>query len=126
MDHAAPRSIPIMPGAYCHYACCAYPENVIELLRSLFTVLEEGSLNRAAARLHITQPSLTRQMQALEQELGGALLERNSSGVKPTALGQATVNVMRPLMVQYDAACADLRRQARGHRAELRIGYIGS
>ncbi|HEY5893930.1 MAG TPA: LysR family transcriptional regulator [Chthoniobacterales bacterium] len=99
---------------------------MIELLRSFFIVLEEGSLNRAATRLHITQPSLTRQMQSLENEIGGPLLERQPSGVKPTALGQATVARMHPFLEQYDHACADLRRQARGQRAELRIGYIGS
>lgn len=99
---------------------------MIELLRSFCIVVEEGSLNRAAARLHITQPSLTRQMQALENEIGGALLERQSSGVKPTALGQAALAGVGPVLDQYDAVCADLRRQARGQRAELRIGYIGS
>ena len=99
---------------------------MIKLLRSFCIVVEEGSLNRAAARLHITQPSLTRQMQALENEIGGALLERQSSGVKPTALGQAALAGVGPVLEQYDAVCADLRRQARGQRAELRIGYIGS
>lgn len=115
-----------MPVAHCHYAQIAYPERVIERLRAFLVVLEEGSLNRAATRLHITQPSLTRQMQALEQELGGRLLERQPGGVKPTALGQAAVEGLRPVLQQYDAALADLRRRARGQRAELRIGYIGS
>jgi len=99
---------------------------MIELLRSFFVVLEEGSLNRAATHLHVTQPSLTRRMQALETEIGGKLLERQSNGVQPTALGQAVVASMRPLMEQFENTRADLRRQARGQRAELRIGYIGS
>src|SRR4029079_1493621 len=89
---------------------------MIELLRAFCIVVEEGSLNRAAARLHITQPSLTRQMQALESEIGGALLERQSSGVKPPALGQAALAGVGPVLEQYDAMCADLRRQARGQR----------
>ena len=74
---------------------------MIELLRAFCIVVEEGSLNRAAERLHITQPSLTRQMQALENEIGGALLQRQSSGVKPTALGQvalASVGLTRALL----------------------------
>jgi DNA-binding transcriptional LysR family regulator len=99
---------------------------MIERLRAFFIVLEEGSLNRAATRLHVTQPSITRQMQSLENEIGGPLLERQPSGVKPTALGQATLDRMRPFLEQYDDACADLRRLARGQRAELRVGYIGS
>ena len=99
---------------------------VIDLLRTFLVVLEEGSLSRAATRLHVTQPSLTRRMQALETEIGGPLLERQSSGVQPTALGQAVLAGMRPVLAQYDTALADLRRHARGQRAELRIGYIGS
>ena len=48
-------------------------------LRSFITVVEEGSLHRAAERLHLSQSTLSRQMQALEAELGGQLLERTSS-----------------------------------------------
>lgn len=96
------------------------------LLRAFFVVVEEGSLNRASARLHLSQPALTRQMQSLELQLGGPLLERQSSGVKPTALGQETLARLQPLLGQVDAALAELRRFARGQREELRIGYLGS
>lgn len=99
---------------------------MIERIRSLLTVIEEGSVNRAAVRLRITQPALSRQMKALEHELGGRLLERETSGVKPTGLGHALVKAMRPLIAQHDEVIAALRRQARGERAELRVGYIMS
>ncbi len=99
---------------------------MIDRLRTFFVVLEEGSLNRAAMRLHVSQPSLTRQMQALETELGGALLERQTTGVQATALGQAVLAEMAPVMEQFEATLADLRRRARGQRTDLRIGYIGS
>jgi DNA-binding transcriptional LysR family regulator len=46
--------------------------------------------------------------------------------VKPTGLGHALVKVMQPLVERYDSAMADLRRQARGERSELRVGYLGS
>ncbi len=97
---------------------------MIDRIRALLTVLEEGSVNRAAVRLRITQPALSRQMQALENDIGGKLLERETSGVKPTALGHAMVKSMRPLVENYDAAMAELRRQARGERSELRVGYL--
>lgn len=97
-----------------------------ELLRAFFAVLEEGSLNRAAARLHLSQPALSRQMQSLEAQLGGPLLERQSSGVQPTALGQEALKRLQPLVGQFDAALAEMRRLARGQREELRIGYLGS
>ncbi len=97
---------------------------MIDRIRALLTVIEEGSVNRAAVRLRITQPALSRQMQALENEIGGKLLERETSGVKPTGLGHALVKSMRPLVESYDAALAELRRQARGERSELRVGYL--
>ncbi len=99
---------------------------MMDRIRALLTVIEEGSVNRAAVRLRITQPALSRQMQALEHELGGRLLERETSGVKPTGLGHALVKSMRPLVESYDAALADLRRQARGEHSELRVGYLFS
>jgi DNA-binding transcriptional LysR family regulator len=97
---------------------------VIDRIRALFAVVEEGSVNRAAVRLRITQPALSRQMKVLEHEVGGPLLEREVSGVKPTGLGHALIKAMRPALAQYDAALAAVRRQARGLRAELRIGYL--
>ena len=99
---------------------------MMDRIKALLTVIDEGSVNRAAVRLRITQPALSRQMQALENELGGKLLERETSGVKPTGLGHALVKSMRPLVENYEAALADLRRQARGERSELRVGYLGS
>lgn len=99
---------------------------MIDRIRALLTVIEEGSVNRAAVRLRITQPALSRQMQALENEIGGKLLERETSGVKPTGLGHALVKAMQPLVENYDSTMADLRRQARGERSELRVGYLGS
>ncbi len=99
---------------------------MIDRIRALLAVIEEGSVNRAAVRLHITQPALSRQMQALENEVGGKLLERETCGVKPTGLGHALVKSMSPLVQTYDKAMADLRRQARGGRSELRVGYLAS
>jgi DNA-binding transcriptional LysR family regulator len=101
-------------------------QSMIDRIRALLTVIEEGSVNRAAVRLRITQPALSRQMKALEHEVGGRLLERESSGVKPTGLGHALVKAMRPLVKSYDNVMSDLRRQARGERSELRVGYLGS
>lgn len=98
----------------------------IDRIRALLTVIEEGSVNRAAVRLRITQPALSRQMQSLEKEIGGRLLERETSGVKPTGLGHSLVKSMKPLLEDYEAAMADLRRLARGERSELRVGYLMS
>ncbi len=98
----------------------------LDLLRSFFAIVECGSLNKAAERLRVSQSTLTRQMQALEQEAGGALLERGPGGVALTAAGHALLEGMRPVLADFDAALAGVRRQARGQSAELRVGYLMS
>lgn len=98
----------------------------LDLLRSFFAIVEHGSLNRAAERLHVSQSTLTRQMQSLEQEVGGQLLERSTSGVAITAAGHALAEGMRPVLVSFDAALATARARARGRSALLRIGYLMS
>jgi DNA-binding transcriptional LysR family regulator len=97
---------------------------MLDRIRSFFTVVEEGSVNRAALRLRITQPALSRQMKALEDEIGGRLLERGTNGVKPTSLGHVLLQAMRPVLGSYESALAEARRHARGLRSELRIGYL--
>ena len=93
-------------------------------IRSFLTVVEEGSLHRAAARLRISQPALSRQMQALEHELGGRLLERMATGVRPTAGGQALAERMGVVLASYDLAMSDTRRALRGETDQLRIAYF--
>jgi len=95
-------------------------------LRVFLVALEEGSLNRAAARLRLSQSALSRQMQALEAEIGGPLLERTTSGVRPTDAGHALAISLPPVLAGYDAAVAEARRLARGQRDLIRIGYLGS
>jgi DNA-binding transcriptional LysR family regulator len=97
---------------------------MIDRIRALLAVVEEGSVSRAAVRLRITQPALSRQMKALEAEIGGRLLERETSGVKPTALGHTFIQLMRPVLTGYETALAGVKRQARGSNSELRVGYL--
>ncbi|CAN5745736.1 LysR family transcriptional regulator [soil metagenome] len=97
---------------------------MINRIRALISVVEEGSVNRAAVRLRITQPALSRQMKLLESEVGGRLLEREPSGVKPTALGHTLMKTMRPVLDGFEAALGETRRHARGMRSELRVGYL--
>ncbi|MEO5913885.1 MAG: LysR family transcriptional regulator [Luteolibacter sp.] len=97
---------------------------MIDRIRALLTVIEEGSVNRAAVRLRITQPALSRQMKLLESEVGGRLLERETSGVKPTGLGHTLVKAMRPVIDSYEAALAEVRRAARGAGSEVRVGFL--
>jgi DNA-binding transcriptional LysR family regulator len=99
---------------------------VIEKLRVFLLILEEGSLRRAAERLHISQPALTRQIQLLEHDLGGRILERTPAGVRPTTAGHTLAEKARPLLADYESVMAEVRRIARGESDRLRIGYTAS
>jgi molybdate transport repressor ModE-like protein len=99
---------------------------VIEKLRLFLTILEEGSLRRAAQRCRIAQSAITRQIQLLEHDLGGRVLERTSAGVRPTSGGHALAEKARTLLADYDSAMAEVRRLVRGESDRLRIGYIAS
>lgn len=108
-----------------------FPHNLgrnvnLDLLRSFLAIVEQGSLNKAADRLRVSQSTLTRQMQALEQEVGGPLLERSPGGVALTTTGRALLDGVAPLLVKFDAVLAGVRQRARGQNAELRIGYLMS
>ena len=99
---------------------------MLEKLRLFLVVLEEGSLRRAADRLRISQSAITRQMQSLEFDLGGRVLERTSAGVRPTNGGHALVERAKTLLADYDSTMAEVRRLVRGESERLRIGYIAS
>jgi molybdate transport repressor ModE-like protein len=99
---------------------------VVETLRLFLTILEEGSLRRAAKRCHIAQSAVTRQIQLLEHDLGGRVLERTAAGVRPTTGGHALAEKARTLLADHDSAMAEVRRLVRGESDRLRIGYIAS
>jgi DNA-binding transcriptional LysR family regulator len=94
--------------------------------RDFLVILEEGSLNRAAARLRVSQSTLSRQVQALEAEIGGLLLERTTAGVRPTDAGYALAGSLPAVLAEYDSAIGEARRLARGQRDLIRVGYLGS
>src|SRR5436190_23368232 len=99
---------------------------MIHLVRSFLAVLDGGSINRPAAPLHLSQPALSRQLMALESEVGGKLFERHPGGVRPTALAHSFAQRMRPVCTSFDTALRETRALARGQQDELRIGYLMS
>jgi DNA-binding transcriptional LysR family regulator len=98
---------------------------MLDRIRSFLAVIEEGSVNRAARRLGIAQPTLSRHIQSIEQEFGGVLFERGTKGMAPTDLGFFVRDRFKPLLAEYDMARADTRAFAEGRHLQLRIGYIG-
>ena len=99
---------------------------ILDKLRLFLVVLEEGSLRRAADRLRISQSAITRQMQSLELDLGGRVLERTSAGVRPTDGGHALAERAKTLLADFDSTMAEVRRLNRGESERLLIGYIAS
>jgi epsilon-lactone hydrolase len=85
----------------------AFPQapEAIELrhLRAFVAVAEELNFGRAAERLYITQPALSRQIRALEQLLGCELLRRSTHRVELTLAGEALLDRVRPVLREIDA-----------------------
>jgi DNA-binding transcriptional LysR family regulator len=98
----------------------------LDLLRAFLIVVESGSLNKAAERLRLAQSTLTRQMRALEHEIGGPLFERSPAGVALTATGHLLVKEVPAVLGEFDALLSSARRLARGQSATLRVGYLMS
>ena len=89
-------------------------------LRYFVAVAEQGNLTVAAERrLHTSQPSLSRQIRALEYEVGAELLTRSARGVELTAAGRAFLDHARLALAQVDAAVegARGRRNRQGRRS---------
>lgn len=80
------------------------------------------SFGRAAAAIGLTQPALSRSVQALEQELGARLFDRDRSRVVPTAVGQRLVELGRALVTQADLAERELQQMIGLADGLLRIG----
>ena len=94
-------------------------------LRYFQAVAEELSYSRAAERLRIAQPALSRAVQEMEAELSATLLERNRRTVRLTPAGKVLLREAGILFERWDEAMRRVRRTAAGEEGELRLGYIG-
>ncbi|GLY65024.1 LysR family transcriptional regulator [Amycolatopsis taiwanensis] len=87
-------------------------------LRYFAAVAAEGSVSRAAERLHLTQPSLSRQIRQLEREIGASLLERHAGGTSLTPAG-AALHRQALLVLRLADAAPDMARSAIGQTREV-------
>ena len=92
-------------------------------LRYFIAVAETLHFGRAAERLHITQPPLSRQIAELEAELGTPLLQRNSRSVQLTAAGRSFYQHAREVLAALDLAMRTARAVGKGETGELCIGF---
>ncbi|WP_051731559.1 LysR family transcriptional regulator [Kitasatospora phosalacinea] len=96
------------------------------MLRYLTVVGEEGQLTAAAARLGVSQPTLTKQVRALERQLGVELFRRSRAGTVPTAAGAELLAHAGSLLAGWEEALRAARRAAAEAGGELRVGFEGS
>jgi DNA-binding transcriptional LysR family regulator len=95
-------------------------------LRYFVTVAESGSFRRAAERLFVAQPPLSRQLRQLEHELGVELLARERRGVRLTPAGESFLAEARATLAQAERARATARSAAAGDAGRVVLGVTGS
>jgi DNA-binding transcriptional LysR family regulator len=95
---------------------------ILKYLRQFTAVAEEGSVVRAAVRLRVAQPALSRQMQALERQFGEPLFIREPRGVRPTPAGATLLVAAYKVLQELEAAVREARLAAAGMTGVLRIG----
>ncbi|AZL60047.1 LysR family transcriptional regulator [Tabrizicola piscis] len=95
-------------------------------LKYFIAVAEEGNIGRAAQRLNISQPPISRQIQALEHELGAALFIRTPKGVDLTEAGRVFYADAQKVLSQAKNAVDRTRAAERGELGRLDIAFFGS
>jgi len=92
-------------------------------LRYFVAVGEEENMSRAAVKLHVSQPALSKQVRDLEDEIGFSLLQRTAKSVRLTEAGRVFLDNARALLRHADEAVKEARAVARAEPAELHVGY---
>jgi DNA-binding transcriptional LysR family regulator len=95
-------------------------------LQYLVTVVDEGSFGRAALALYVSQPTLSLQVRALEDEIGGPLLERLARGVRPTPTGEAMLPAARAALAAAERARRSARMVLGLEAGELEVATVGT
>lgn len=92
-------------------------------IRSFVALAERLHFGQTARLLNLSQPALSKQIQLLEEDLGGALLQRGKHGARLTALGRQFLAGAKALVRNADELIEETRRTARGDSGRLRIGF---
>jgi DNA-binding transcriptional LysR family regulator len=93
-------------------------------LRGFALVAEVGNLTRAAERLHLSQPALSAQIKALEDELGVALFDRTPTGMQPTVAGRRLLAAAAKVLAAAQGLVAEARSLTGAVAARARIGTV--
>jgi DNA-binding transcriptional LysR family regulator len=95
-------------------------------LRYFVAVAEDLHFTRAAERLFVSQPALSKQIRMLERQLGAELFERDRQGVRLTAVGAALLPYARRVLAEWDAAADAVERAKAEQQATLVVGMSTS
>lgn len=95
-------------------------------LRYFVSVAEHLNFTKAATKLRVAQPALSRQIRDLEDELGVQLFERNSRSVRLTEAGEVFLNEARAVLQRADEAAQAARAFVSGQRGDIHLGYAPS
>lgn len=98
----------------------------LKQLSYFIAVAEELHFGRAADRLDMAQPPLSRQIKQLEEELGAILFNRGRSAITMTQAGQRLLERGKSIMAQLEDTKLEVRRLGQGAEGRLRIGFVGS
>lgn len=98
----------------------------IRQLKYFVAVAEEGNIGRAALRLHVSQPPLTRQIQQLEEKLGTELFVRTPKGVQATTAGLFFLEGARSMIALMERTVERTQRAGQGQLGRLDVGIFGS
>jgi DNA-binding transcriptional LysR family regulator len=96
------------------------------LLRYFAAVADEGNLTRAAERLFVSQPALTKQIKQLESQLGMPLFTRSRAGMTLTPAGQALAKSTPAVLAEWDQALREAKVAASRAVRVLRVGFMSS
>src|SRR5258708_2689965 len=95
-------------------------------LRYFVAVAEEENVSKAALKLHVSQPGISRQIRDLEDEIGFLLLERSAKSVRLTAAGKVFLREAQEVLQHAEAAVKKARAVAGGTTGEINVGYAPS
>lgn len=98
----------------------------LKRLRCFIAVAEELHFGRAAERLEMAQPPLSRQIAQLEKELDVKLFDRSRAQIRLTPAGDVLMERTRTILDQLDSAFAEVTRIGQGSAGRLRIAFVGS
>jgi DNA-binding transcriptional LysR family regulator len=95
-------------------------------LRYFIAVAEQENVSRAALKLHVSQPGISRQIHDLEDEIGFQLFERSAKSLRLTDAGRKFLDEAREVLQRAEAAVRNARAVAEGGNGEIHVGYAPS